>query len=297
MGGIAFLIEYLDDTLKTPEDVQRLLGLPVIGMIGTMDGGKAVDTVYVADHPRSPVAEAYRTLRTNLDFARVEKPLQTILVTSAEANIGKSTVAANLAVTMAQGDQRVALIDADMRRPNLHRILVVPNRRGLSDIFLSPTPPPNTIQKWGDPAIDFMTSGSLPPNPAELLGSRKMEQILTDLKKVTDTVILDGPPFIVSDPIVLSAKVDGVLVVIKPGSTRIGAAQAMLEQLNRAGARVVGIVFNPISQRRAGYYGAEYYSGTSYGHTSEYEEDLGYPLRKKLKKRAKTSSSQTEAMN
>jgi Mrp family chromosome partitioning ATPase len=119
-----------------------------------------------------------------------------------------------------------------------------------------------------------LTSGSLPPNPSELLASQKMERILEDLKKVTDTIILDGPPFIVSDPIVLSSKVDGVLLVIKPGGTKIEAAQAMIEQLQRAGAWVVGVVLNPISRKQAGYYGKyrhynEYYtSGYGYGHST-----------------------------
>jgi len=254
MGGIAFLIEYLDDTLKTPEDINLILGLPVIGMIGKMGSKQNGEGVYVADNPRSPVAESYRTLRTNLEFASVETPLKTLLVTSADPTSGKSTVAANLAVSIAQGDRRVALVDADLRRPALHKILRVPNRVGLSDLFRSQKPPPYSLRKWGDPPTLIMTSGSLPPNPTELLGTRKMEQILADLEKVTDLIILDSPPFIVSDPIVLSAKVDGVLLVIKPGSTRTEVAQSMLEQLQRAGARVVGVVLNPISLKERGYY-------------------------------------------
>jgi non-specific protein-tyrosine kinase len=259
MGGVAFLIEYLDDTLKTPEDINRDLGLPVIGMIGKMDGKPNMERVYVAENPRSSVAESYRTLRTNLEFASVDKPIKTLLVTSADPTSGKSTVAANLAVSIAQGNRRVALVDADLRRPALHKILQVPNRVGLSDLFRSQTPPPNALRKWGEPPTLIMTSGSLPPNPTELLGTRKMDQILADLNKVTDMIILDSPPFIVSDPIVLSAKVDGVLLVVKPGSTRIEAVQSMLEQLQRAGAWVVGVVLNPISLKEGYYYGSESY--------------------------------------
>ena len=285
MGGVAFLIEYLDDTLKTPEDINRDLGLPVIGMIGKMDGKQNGERVYVAENPRSPVAESYRTLRTNLEFASVDKPIKTLLVTSADPTSGKSTVAANLAVSIAQGNRRVALVDADLRRPALHKILQVPNRVGLSDLFRSQTPPPNALRKWGEPPTLIMTSGNLPPNPTELLGTRKMEQILADLEKVTDMIILDSPPFIVSDPIVLSAKVDGVLLVIKPGATRIEAAQSMLEQLQRAGAWVVGVVLNPISLKERDYYGLE-----SYGYGVSSDKDQTKRSKQELISRVKPSA-------
>ena len=274
MGAIAFLIEYLDDTLKTPEDVNRALGLPVIGLIGKMSPAKdKALRVYVADNPRSPIAEAFRTLRTNLEFAAVDQPLQTILVSSSAPGEGKTTVALNLAAAMAQGEKQVVLVDADLRRPAVHRFLKVTNRAGLTDILRSRQRDLSPALRWGEPPVAIITSGALPPNPAELLGSEKMLGLLDELKHRHDLVILDGPPFVVADPVVLSARVDGVLLVVQPGQTKIEAAQAMLEQLQRSGARVLGVVLNGISPNRAHYYGkyryySEYYTAQSYGHAT-----------------------------
>lgn len=280
MGAIAFLVEYLDDTLKTPEDVARALGLPVIGMIGEMDYEKGeAPGVYVAENPRSPIAEAFRTLRTNLEFAGVDRPIRSLLVTSASPSEGKTTLAINLAASLAQGERRVMLIDADLRRPAVHRYLGIPNRSGLTELF-RPRPGDmligsSAVNTWGDPALNVITSGSLPPNPAELLGSERMCQILEELKEMADIVVVDGPPFIVADPVVMASRVDGVLLVIEPGGTKVDIAQGVVEQLQRAGARVVGVVLNPISRKRAHYYYGKYryysdyyYSSRSYGYYS-----------------------------
>jgi polysaccharide biosynthesis transport protein len=269
MGVVAFLIEYLDDTLKTPEDVTGALGVPVIGLIGEMESAgrnkkKQVDSVFVAENPRSPIAEAFRSLRTNLEFAGVDKPLHTLLVTSSEPSEGKTTVAVNLAATLAQGEKKVVLIDADMRRPAVHRYLQIPNKSGLTDIFRHPDELNSAITTWEKLPLMAITSGGLPPNPAELLSSERMGQILNELKGMADIVIVDGPPFILSDPVVLSAKVDGVLIVIRPGETKIGAAQGMIEQLSRAGARVVGAVMNPITRQTSRYYSGKYHYYSQY---------------------------------
>ncbi|MBN2549724.1 MAG: polysaccharide biosynthesis tyrosine autokinase [Anaerolineales bacterium] len=273
MAAIAFVVEYLDDTLKTPEDIDRHLHLPVIGLIGEMGRSKPKKRdkgsyyVYVSDNPLSPVTEAFRTLRTNLDFASVDKPLKTLLITSVGPSEGKSTLAVNLAVVMSQGDRKVVLMDTDLRRPSIHRYLQIPNRRGLTDVFRDQTKLSSIINSWGEPPIAIITSGGLPPNPTELISSEKMDRILTELKERTDIIILDSPPCIVADPLVLAAKVDGVMLVIEPGSTKIGAAQVLLEQLHRAGARVVGVVLNPISHRRGHYY-SKYHYYASYYYTS-----------------------------
>lgn len=285
MGAIAFLIEYLDDTLKTPEDVSRLLGLPVIGLIGEMEGGKSDNFgAYVAKNPRSPIAEAFRTLRTNLDFAGVDKPLKTLLITSAGPSEGKTTTAINLAVVMSQGERKVALVDSDLRRPAIHRFLQLPNNLGLTDIFRSHDGMLDEVSTWGDNPITVITSGALPPNPTELLGSEKMTRILEKLTDDHDMVILDSPPFFVADPVVLSAKVDGVLLVIEPGSTKIESAQAMLEQLQRAGARVVGVVLNPISRKRAHYYYGKYRYSSYYYYNRGYEYYVGTDGSRKKRK-------------
>lgn len=271
MGAIAFLIEYMDDTLKTPEDVTRALDLPVIGLIGNM-GHKKDDqaSVFVAQHPRSPVSEAFRTLRTNLDFAAIDKPVRSLLITSSGPTEGKTTVTVNLAAALAQGDRKVALVDADLRRPKIHRFFALNNRVGLTDLFRLSNAPLGEVKSLGNNQVTVIPSGTLPPNPAELLSSEKMTRILEKLESYHDIVLVDSPPFIVTDPIILSAKVDGVLIVIEPGQTRIEAAQALVEQLNRAGARVLGVVLNPISPRQAHYYGKyRYYS-------KYYKQGYGY---------------------
>jgi polysaccharide biosynthesis transport protein len=280
-AGVAFLFEALDNTLKTPEDVIALLGLPVIGLIGEIYAPKdAASHVYVADHPRSPVAEAFRSLRTNLEFAAVDRPLRTLLVTSASPAEGKTTICVNLAAVMAHGDRRVILVDADLRRPNVHRFLKIPHAHGLTTLFRPPSPEqdsaPGHMLDRGHPPFRVLPSGKLPLNPAELLGSQRMTDLLQEWAADSDLVILDGPPFIVADPVLLSALVDGVLVVIEPGKTRIEAAQAMLEQLQRAGAHVIGVVLNPITRKSAGYYSGRYRYYAGYNYSKDYTPYLGH---------------------
>ena len=273
-AGIVFLIEYLDDTLKVPEDVDRILGLPLIGYIAEMQAnGKDDAEVYVSRQPRSPVSEAFRSLRTNLEFAAVDKPLRTILVTGSEAGDGKTTVATNLAAIFAQGGKRVLLLDADLRRPRVHRFLGIPNRVGLTDLFREGLSVDSVIHPWADANSKTMfviTTGSLPPNPAELLGSHKMDAILAEIASRVDVVIIDSPPSLVSDAQVLAAKVDCVLLVVQPGKTHAGAARATREQLERAGARVVGAVFNRIPRSHGYYYGGYQYYSPYYSQNNQY---------------------------
>lgn len=273
-AGIVFLIEYLDDTLKTPEDVERILGIPLIGYIAEMEaGGKDELSVYVAKQPRSPVSEAFRSLRTNLEFSAVDKPLRIILVTGAEAGDGKTTIATNLASIIAQGGKRVALMDCDLRRPRVHRFLGIQNRVGMTDLFRDNLDMDSVIQQWtdsGSASLSVVTSGSLPPNPTELLGSQKMDFILSEISNRADVIVIDSPPSMVSDAQVLAAKVDGVLLVIQPGKTHMGAARATREQLDRAGARVVGAVFNRIPRKSSYYYGGYRYYSPYYSQNDKY---------------------------
>jgi non-specific protein-tyrosine kinase len=267
--GFVFLKEYLDDTLKTPEDIERLLDLSTIGYIAQMKyADESKEELYVARQPRSPVSEAFRALRTNLEFAGVDKPIRSILVTSPGPGEGKTTIAANLATIIAQGGKRVILMDADLRKPCIHRILGIPNRVGLSDVFRGNRDLQSAIHSFdGSEGMSVITSGSLPPNPAELLGSAKMIQILEELKQQADVVVIDCPPSLVADAQVLAAKVDAVLLVIQPGYTHIDSAKATLEQLGRADAKVVGAVLNKIPRERGYYYGGyryHYYRGDHY---------------------------------
>jgi non-specific protein-tyrosine kinase len=276
MGSVLFLIEYLDDSLKTPDDIERVLGLPVIGFVSILPeaqgrGSKNEDVSgpYVGNHPRSMVAEAFRGLRTNLDYAGVDEPLKTILITSPGPGEGKTTVATNLAVSMAQGDRRVVLMDCDLRLPSVHEELNMANRRGLSDYFLGEADQiQEVIQSSSWETLSVLTSGDLPPNPTELLDSKKMELILDELRRTCDYVVIDSPPFIVTDSVVLATKVDGVLLIVRPGRTHATAAKALLEQMNHVGARVVGVVLNRIPRSGRGYYGDFQYYYASY-----YESD------------------------
>ncbi len=264
-AGVVFLIEYLDDTLKSPEDAANILQLPVIGYIPEMKITKEQEDgyVHVAEEPRSPVTESFRSLRTNLEFSQVDKPLRTIMITSPSPSEGKSTVAANLALTMSQSGKRVALIDADLRRPRLHRILTVSNRVGLSDIFLNHRTAQAISRPWRDSQLTIITSGPLPPNPNELLGSQKMAQFIEQLKEMYDIIIFDSPPILVSDATVLASRVDGVLMVLNPGRSKKDAARATVEQVQRVGTKVIGLVFNRIPKHRSDYYGG-------YRHYSQY---------------------------
>ncbi len=197
-------------------------------------------------NPRSPATEAYRTLRTNLTFAALDKPIETLVVTSAAPGEGKSTVLANLAVTMAQGERRVILLDADLRRPGLHEIFGIVNDRGLTTMIVEEAvldDPP--LIDVGVDNLWLMPSGPMPPNPADILGSRKMEEVIAVLRARADVVLFDAPPIIaVTDAAVLGTKVDGVLLVVCAGRTRREHAQRARELLERVHVRIVGAVLN-----------------------------------------------------
>jgi non-specific protein-tyrosine kinase len=203
--------------------------------------------ITVAD-PRSPVSEAYRTLRTNLDFSSLDKPIKTMLVTSAGPEEGKSTVLANLAVTTAQTGWKVILVDCDLRRPSLHDIFGLKNDRGLTTMVVNDaameSPP---LQDTDVQGLQLVSSGPLPPNPSELLGSRRMEEIIAALLERADVVLFDAPPVVaVTDAAVLSTKVDGVLLVINAGGTKRDYARAAKARLEKVNANLLGAVLNNV---------------------------------------------------
>ena len=201
------------------------------------------DLITLTD-PRSPAAEAYRALRTNLTFAALDKPIESLVVTSAAPGEGKSTTLANLAVTMAQGEHRTILVDADLRHPSLHEIFGVSNERGLTTMFVEPEAlgdPP--LVETGVENLWLLPSGPIPPNPADLLGSRRMEEVIEALRQRADILLFDAPPVVVvTDAAVLGTKVDGVLLVVSAGRTRRDHAQRARELLERVHVRIVGAV-------------------------------------------------------
>jgi capsular exopolysaccharide synthesis family protein len=286
--GVIFLVEALNDTLRGPDDVTRQLGLPILGLIAAHEAGEG--TIISATSPRSPVAEAFRSLRTNIQYAAVDTPLRSLLVTSPTAEDGKTTVAANLAVVLAQSGQQVVLLDTDLRRPRVHAALGLPNRHGMSELFITgealqaSTGLPRlasrlhlngAVQPTLQANLSAVTSGALPPNPAELLGSKKMGQIIEHMLDKADVVVLDSPPVLaVTDPTVLSTKVDAVILVVKPGVTRLAAARQAVEQLRRVGANVVGVVLNGVELKRSRYYSYQYQAYYQ-AYTGRYTEENG----------------------
>jgi capsular exopolysaccharide synthesis family protein len=206
------------------------------------------ESLITVANPRSPISEAYRTLRTNLEFSSLDRPLKTMVVTSAGPEEGKSTTLANLAVAIAQGGKKVILVDCDLRRPSQHQIFEVQNGKGLTTMVVDDeamkAPP---LQGSGIEGLRLLPSGPLPPNPAELLASRRMEEIISLLVEQADIILFDAPPIIaVTDAAVLSSKVDGVLLVINAGGTKRDHAQSAKILLEKVNARLVGVVLNNV---------------------------------------------------
>lgn len=210
--------------------------------------------------PRSPAAEAFRTLRTNIYFTGLDRSIQTLLVTSVAPSEGKSTTLANLAVAMAQGDKKTILVDSDLRRPTLHTVFSLNNDAGLTSLFMDVKGPIEpALKEVGVPNLQVLTSGPLPPNPAEVLGSQRMLDVIAALKNRADIVLFDAPPVVaVTDATVLGTRVDGVLLVINAGHTRREHAKRAKAQLEKLNIRVVGVVLNGVSVDSAlgGYYSA-----------------------------------------
>lgn len=269
-GGIVFLIEALDDTLRDPEEASRQLGLPMLGFIAKYNIPD--EPPITITEPRAPVAEAFRALRTNIQFASVDRSLHSLLITSPSPADGKSTVVANLGVVIAQGGRSCVLVDSDLRRPRLHKLLRLSNRRGISELFVQPQVNLNgSLQKTEVPNLYVLTSGSLPPNPSELLGSEKMQEIVHQVNDQSDLILVDSPPVLaVTDASVLAPRMDGVLLVVKPGVTKFMALKQAVEQLRRVGANVIGIVLNEVEFKRSRYYYKSYYY--TYYDSSPYTE-------------------------
>lgn len=260
-AGAVFAVDALDDTIKNPEEIRRRFNIPILGMIAWHES--AQDAPIALSEPRSPTAEAFRALRTNITYAAVDRPLRRIMVTSPTPQDGKTTVASSLAVVLSQNEKKVVLMDADMRRPMIHRKFGLQNRLGLSELFVRPLDLEGMVHATPLAKLAVMTSGGLPPNPSELLTSHMMGQILDRLNQAFDLIVIDTPPVLtVTDAAALAPAMDGVVLVAKPGVTKVGAFQQALEQLRAVNARVLGVVMNEVNpgSRKYGYYYNRYYS-------------------------------------
>jgi polysaccharide biosynthesis transport protein len=255
---LIYTLEYIDDTIKDAEDSQRVIGKPTIGAIIRIGGIRnPADGLVTLKQPRSPISEAYRVLRTNLRYSGIENPGGVMLVTSAGPGEGKSTTAANLAVSMAQVGKRIVLVDADLRRPSIHKLFAMDNERGLSDLFTEENlTVEDVMQPTAIPSLRVITSGPIPPNPAEMLDSRLMTQVLASLRQNTDMVIVDSPPVLpVADASILGSRCSGAVLVIDSGKTRTEIARRAVTTLERANTKVAGVILNKMgSKQAAGYY-------------------------------------------
>jgi len=291
--GLALLMDYLDDSVKSSDDISRHLGLPTLALIPQYAGvekrrlslapkngnGAIASTaaLITLEETRSPMAEAYRHLRTSLLFSSAGKPPQTILVTSSQPSEGKTTTAINTAITLAQADADVVLIDCDLRRPRLHSHFQMDNSHGLTNYLSGERHTENLLKTYPDlPRLKVITSGPIPPNPTELLGSNEMRNLLQFLKGRFKHVVIDSPPAIsFTDAAILSTIVDGVVLVAMAGKSSVHLMRRFKQRLGTIGARIYGVVLNGIKSGSVEY---EYYGAGYYNYYKAAEDDDSTPL-------------------
>ena len=291
-GGLAFLLAYLDTSVRTIEDVEKYFSWPVLGIIPRFDhadeepSGKTspseIEPV-VSKYPKSVSAEAYRTLRTNIQLSNLDHPPRFLVITSAGPLEGKSTTTLNLAVALAQRESKILLVDGDLRKSTIHKVLHLDNSTGLADSILNHGSLEAAIKRLDSVAnLSVLTSGSAPSNPSELLGSSRMRSLVEQVKKEYDYVVFDTPPLMsVSDGAVLASQADGILIVISPGKLRREIARHTKELLDRIGTPVLGCVLNGVEPSHSNYY---YY----YHYYHSYADSEG---KETIRKRKKKKSS------
>lgn len=277
VGGVAlaFFSEFLDSTIKSRDDLEELVGVSFLGAIPMLDPAELaplseVDrNLYVNARPRSTVAEALRSVRTNILFRLPDRPQRRLLITSAAPREGKSFVSSNLATIIAMTGSRVLLIDADLRRPSQHKLFQTDNEVGLSSVLLGEATLAEAIRKSHVPGLDLLSSGPRPPNPAELLGSDLMLRLLDSLKSY-DFVMIDSPPIgAVADPLILARSTHGVLMVVESNKTdreQVTQSRSRLAEMN---ANILGAIVNKLDTRKSGYGYYYYYDYNSVYHDTE----------------------------
>jgi capsular exopolysaccharide synthesis family protein len=261
--GTAILREILDTRVRTVEDVEAVTDSSVIGFIG-YEPDASDRPLIVQESPQSMRAEAFRRLRTNLQFLAVESKSNAIVMTSALPAEGKSTTTINLAITLADAGQRVALVDADLRRPSIAKYMGVEGSVGLTTVLIGRAVVDDVVQPWGNGNLDVIASGQVPPNPSELLGSAKMAAFVEDLTSRYDVVLIDTSPLLpVTDGAILARLVGGAVVVVGAGTIHRAQLEDALETLTTVNAKVLGVVVNRVPVRSGGAYGYSYYEYTS----------------------------------
>jgi capsular exopolysaccharide synthesis family protein len=290
--GSALVVDYFDDRVRSPREVRRNLGQTVLGVVPRFDPqngrrGAAADEARVHLEPRSAPAEAYRVIRTNLTFSLAAKPRRTILITSPGAGDGKTTTATNLAAVLAQQGERTLLVDGDLRKASIHRFLGVPQEPGLTGILLGEATVDEAIAPAGIDSLEVLTSGKLPPNPAELAGSERMISLFAELARRYDRIIIDSPPVLaVADPAALTKLVDGAVMVIRAGQTGRQALLEAVERLDGVGVDVLGVVVNAL-KAEPGYRGRYYYY---YYRDGYYGDRKGRGVRNRLRRLLRTGT-------
>jgi capsular exopolysaccharide synthesis family protein len=258
--GIAILRESLDNTVKLPSDVQALNGRSTLGLIG-FDSDAPKHPLILAQDPHSKRAEAFRQLRTNLQYVDVDKEPRSIVITSSLPDEGKSTTACNLAISIAQTGARVLLVEADLRRPKAAEYLGLDGTIGLTTVLVGRVALEHAVQNWGN-ILDVLPSGAVPPNPSELLGSRNMEELLARMEKAYDIVIIDTPPMLpVTDAAVLATKAAGAIIIVRHGKTKRDHLRRSVEALEAVGGNLLGCVLNRTPRRgpESQNYSGDYY--------------------------------------
>ncbi|MGB0387244.1 MAG: polysaccharide biosynthesis tyrosine autokinase [Ardenticatenaceae bacterium] len=285
--GMGFLMEYLDNTLKPHHNLARMFGLNTLAFIGQHE---AQETRFLIDSliQRDPIVEAYRMLRTNIRLSSIDDPLRVLLVTSPDMGEGKSTTTANLAVVLAQAGYRTILIDADLRRPVQHQTFNLKNSVGLTTALVERDKPVKTfLQPTSIRGLQVLASGPLPPNPAELLGSQRMRDVLNELQEQANLVLIDSPPVLaVADTSVLATLANGVLLVTRANKTRLDALAQTLEQLQSVQAKVLGGIVNDVVDTQDPYYYQSGYtsadstkSSTTWGNSAPQHASLAAKMR------------------
>lgn len=271
--GLSFLLEYLDNTVKSKEDIERLSDIPVIGLLpfdDTLASGRGQQLVTYTN-PKSSTSEAYRTLRTNIQFSSLDTEITSLVFTSTKPGEGKSTIISNIAITMAQSGKKVLLLDCDLRKPTIHKKFGASNSKGLTNILLKDKKYEECVIVTKQENLHVVPSGPIPPNPSELLGSNKFKILLRHLSSIYDVILIDAPPIlIVTDAQVLSSVCDGTVLLTSYGETEKEALMEGKSLLTKVNSNILGVVLNKIPEGGKGSYYNQYYS---HGYGNQYGDD------------------------